>query len=147
MKIYCINKLDRALKENASRAKRDPAAKFKSISEEGHEKLQDIIKKLDSYIDMISANLSHKIADILASCSFTVSGTEGRAGSVNKGYVSGGGGNCLARSEISYNSSNKGFESSRTSKFGKSAVIPFDAKGIDKSPSKSLGLFENLCEE
>ena len=58
LKIYCVNKLDRADK--------DTEAEKNYLKDEDKTKLNDIISKLESYIDMIATNLSTQITDVLA---------------------------------------------------------------------------------
>lgn len=58
LKIYCVNKLERADK--------DTEAEKNYLKDEDKTKLNDIISKLESYIDMIATNLSTQITDVLA---------------------------------------------------------------------------------
>lgn len=99
LKIYCTNKMDRAMRENGGGAK-DADGKTQTISEEDLDILRDIIKKLDYYIDMISTSLSHKISEYLLNCTQSSgTGGDGKSRSLHKGSVSIGGNN-LSKSEI-----------------------------------------------
>lgn len=107
LKIYCTNKMDRAIRENVGVAQ-DADGKMQTINEEDLDILKDIIKKLDYYIDMIGTSLSHKISDFLTNCNLSSgNGPEGRTRSVHKGSFSKGGHN-LSQSDIDVNTTDQG---------------------------------------
>lgn len=58
LKIYCVNKLDRA--------GLDSDGKHNFLKDEDKTKLKEIIEKLESYIEMIATNLSWQITQMLA---------------------------------------------------------------------------------
>lgn len=58
LKCYCVNKLDRAAQETEEEKS--------YLSEEETTKVREIIKKLDSYIDLIGSNLTAQITEQLS---------------------------------------------------------------------------------